>query len=93
MNFDQFISTLEQYLSKAVTGNELLEVWRYSPEILQPIYFNLHHLVSDEDLAIKAHEYREMQLGEAHKLLEGLKQGKSLKNLYTINFLNRSHIE
>lgn len=80
------IQSLKLYLNTQLTGEELLKLWENEIE-LRELYYNLCHLVADEDIRAKDKLYCKTQFTQLEQLIDGLEQGESLENLRTISFL------
>ncbi len=67
------IKTLESYLNGDIDGCALLTVWDDCPTEIKNVYYQLFHLVSDEDIRQKDKDYSDYQISLAKELLELLK--------------------
>lgn len=81
------INSLEQYSINLLSGDELLKIWENASDELVPIYYNLFHLVSDEDIRMKDENYKVYQMKQLEILIEGLKNNESIDLLKNIVFL------
>lgn len=82
----ELIQSLKLYLNTQLTGDELLTLWENEVE-LRELYYNLCHLVADEDIRAKDELYCKTQFTQLERLIDGLEQGESLEKLRTISFL------
>lgn len=82
----KLIENLKLYLNTQLTGNELLKLWENEIEFRE-LYYNLCHLVADEDIRARDELYCKTQLTQLECLIHGLEQGESLEKLRTISFL------
>lgn len=85
MNTQLLINVLKDYLNERLSGRELLQIWSNSE--FDRIYYNLCHLVADEDIRARDELYCKTQLTQLECLIHGLEQGESLEKLRTISFL------
>lgn len=53
--------------------DELLAIWENSASEFQYIYYNLCHLVADEDIRKSDFNYSDMQMGQLSELIFGLR--------------------
>lgn len=81
------MNALENYLSQKISGQELLDAWINAPKQLQGIYYNLCHLVADEDIRQKDSVYATYQNEQLISLIQGLKTSKDINYLQDISFL------
>lgn len=83
----QLMAALEAYRDQVVCGNELLSVWEQADEKWQAVYYNLFHLVADEDIRNRDAAYRAYQLDQLDDLIEGMKNNQPIEVLKQIAFL------
>lgn len=86
----KLIQSLESYRDGNLLGNELLELWESVISELsefRPIYYNLYHLVSDEDIRQYDEKYKNMQINQLEMLISGLQNNESIEKLKQISFL------
>ncbi|WP_373747232.1 hypothetical protein [Neisseria dentiae] len=83
----ELINSLQSYLDRQISGKNLLELWEQSSQDFQPIYYNLFHLVCDEDIRLKDDEYSKRQIQQLELLIEGMKKNESIDILKEISFL------
>lgn len=82
----QYIDALKSYQSGELSGQELLALWETAPEPYQYVYYNLHHLVSDEDIRAYDESYKKHQLGDLAHPIECLEEEVDIERLKSINF-------
>lgn len=82
------IRSLEAYRNGQLSGEQLLALWENSTPEFQYIYYNLCHLVADEDIRKKDEKYHNMQMHQLSELISGLNNGESIENLKQISFLS-----
>lgn len=85
MNTQLLINVLKDYLNERLSGRELLQIWSNSE--FDRIYYNLCHLVADEDIRAKDDIYRCNQMNQLRCLINGLETGVELEELNKISFL------
>lgn len=83
----QLIASLEAYLDNRISGDSLLNVWEQSDAGLQAVYYNLFHLVSDEDIRNRDESYRDYQIGQLRSLIHSLKSNQPVDVLKRMTFL------
>lgn len=86
-DINKLIRSLEDYSVGSISGERLLLVWDSAPIDFRGIYYNLYHLISDEDIRKKDGKYSKYQLSQLDVLIQGLKQGASMDVLSDISFL------
>ncbi|UNU73334.1 hypothetical protein LU293_09770 [Moraxella nasovis] len=75
MKYDNFINSLNDYLHGRIDGRLLLNAWQDCPEELKPIYYQLFHLIGDEDIRKKDVDYKNFQLSLVNNVIGLLKAG------------------
>ncbi|WP_304334708.1 hypothetical protein [Conchiformibius steedae] len=83
----ELIQSLESYRDGSLSGNELLKLWENTVLEFRPIYYNLCHLVADEDIRQDDKEYSDMQIRQLNILIYGLQHNENIENLKQISFL------
>lgn len=83
----QYIHALKSYQSGELSGQKLLTLWQTATEPYQYVYYNLHHLVSDEDVRAYDERYKEHQMSDLAHLIECLEASVHIEHLKNINFL------
>lgn len=83
----KLIRSLEAYRDGELPGDELLALWENSAPEFQYIYYNLCHLIADEDIRKIDRDYNDMQMNQLSKLISRLRNAENLENLKQISFL------
>ncbi|MCL1623034.1 hypothetical protein M2R47_02035 [Moraxella sp. Tifton1] len=73
MSYTYLINSLRAYLDGCLEGRPLLDAWKDCPSELSNIYYQLVHLVSDEDIRKKDSDYARHQLDLVETLIDLLK--------------------
>ncbi|WP_435938902.1 hypothetical protein ACSF85_00305 [Moraxella bovoculi] len=86
MSYTYLINSLRAYLDDCIEGQSLLDIWKDCPPELSNIYYQLFHLVSDEDVRKKDSDYASHQLDLVENLIDLLKSSdvKKLQNFSLI---------
>lgn len=85
--YEMLIGSLEDYIANSITGDVLIDIWEKCPTSFLPIYYNLCHLVSDEDIRQKDKIYSDNQMFQLNELIIGLKNKRKIEELYKISFV------
>lgn len=85
--YELLIGSLEDYLANSITGNNLISVWEKCPKNFLPIYYNICHLVGDEDIRQKDRCYSDRQFHQLEDLIIGLKNKRNIEQLAQISFI------
>lgn len=85
--YSNYIQSLEDYRDKKISGNALLDIWERSPEEIHYVYYNLFHLVCDEDIRKRDLQYKDFQLNQLDNLIDAMKKGEDISQLKRWNFL------
>lgn len=84
---EELIKALEQYQNNEISGQELETIWKDAPDEIYIVYYNLLHLISDEDIRKKDAHYAQMQFQQLKVLISALKANASEDILARFNFL------
>ncbi|WII94907.1 hypothetical protein LU276_07775 [Moraxella haemolytica] len=86
MLYTYLIDSLHAYLDGRLEVRLLLDIWKGCPSEISGIYYQLFHLVSDEDIRKKDSDYARHQLYLVEILIDSLKLNdvKKLQNFSLI---------
>lgn len=84
--YKDLANSIECYLDGHIDGNTLLSHWQDCPSELKQVYYQLFHLVSDEDVRQKDNDYFEYQINLTKKVIELLK-ANDIEKLQTISLI------
>lgn len=93
MPYQVYIQALKDYKNHKINGRRLLAIWENAPSEIDIVYYNLHHLVDDEDIRQKDEYYKTQQLLHLDQLIDVLEKGEKEKGenreyLSRLNFLS-----
>lgn len=86
MSYQVYIQVLKDYKDHKICGQRLLDVWKNAPSDIDIVYYNLHHLVHDEDIRQKDKYYKTQQLLHLDQLIDALEKAQQ-ENSITREYL------
>lgn len=85
--YSHLIDSINRYLDGDIDGENLLNFWKKNcPTEIKNVYYQIFHLVSDEDIRQRDEGYRDYQVDLAKKLIVLLKNNDS-DGLKTISLI------
>ena len=85
-------SDLEALLEGALTAEDLRSRYRSGPSstVIDVVWGNLEHYLTDADIRVRDLEYRARQNGELLKLIRLLREAAPITQLQRVNFFRRA---